>query len=71
MSKIARHDSAAVQLHAASLSKDHREILIAGDAHATYEEIASSLGLPVGTVKSRLNRARKALDKIIREQPSA
>lgn len=29
----------------------------------TYEEIATSLGIPVGTVRSRLHRARRALQR--------
>ncbi len=35
----------------------------------TYEEIAERLNLPVGTVKSRLNRARIALKDILVRQP--
>ncbi len=35
----------------------------------SYEEIADRLNLPVGTVKSRLNRARIALKDILANQP--
>lgn len=35
----------------------------------SYEEIAKRLALPVGTVKSRLNRARIALKDILSAQP--
>ncbi|MGE0704358.1 MAG: sigma factor-like helix-turn-helix DNA-binding protein, partial [Vicinamibacterales bacterium] len=34
----------------------------------TYEEIAFSLGVAVGTVKSRLTRARRALRQALREE---
>ena len=35
----------------------------------SYDEISSKLGLPVGTVKSRLNRARIALKDILSQDP--
>lgn len=46
----------------ATLSENHRTVLILLDiqGHA-YEEVATMLDLPLGTVKSRLNRARLAL----------
>jgi RNA polymerase sigma-70 factor (ECF subfamily) len=31
----------------------------------TYEEIAEAIGIPVGTVKSRLNRARNAFRMLL------
>ena len=36
-------------------------ILLRDFADWSYEELADELGLPLGTVKSRLNRARREL----------
>ena len=51
----------------AELSEDHRTVLVLRDfENLSYEEIAEILGCQLGTVKSRLNRARAALkDKIL------
>jgi RNA polymerase sigma-70 factor (ECF subfamily) len=50
------------------LSDEHKEVIILRDLQAfSYDEIASILDLPVGTVKSRINRARSALKKILTE----
>ena len=45
-----------------ALSADHREILLlVGLENLRYEEIAGVLDVPLGTVMSRLSRARAAL----------
>jgi RNA polymerase sigma-70 factor (ECF subfamily) len=44
------------------LQVHHREILLLCDfEEMSYQEIAATLGIPIGTVMSRLSRARKCL----------
>ena len=44
------------------ISAKHREILVLRNIkNMSYEEIASILGISVGTVKSRIARARESL----------
>ena len=51
-----------VQLCIAELEPDFREVLILRDLEdLSYEEISEITGLPEGTVKSRLHRARSML----------
>ena len=55
-----------VQIAIKSLSAEHREVIILRDIQGcSYEEISFSLGCNLGTVKSRLSRARLELkDKL-------
>jgi|JI10StandDraft_1071094.scaffolds.fasta_scaffold401010_1 RNA polymerase sigma factor (sigma-70 family) len=45
----------------ADLSSEHRVVLALRAAGLEYDEIAAELALPVGTIRSRLNRARRSL----------
>lgn len=49
----------------------YRSILVLRSVHELhYEEIAETLGIPVGTVMSRLSRARRALRELLEPQSS-
>jgi RNA polymerase sigma-70 factor (ECF subfamily) len=51
------------------LSADMRMVIILRDLQGqSYEEVAATLGLPLGTVKSRVNRARIQLAQVLKEQ---
>ena len=58
------------RLHEAlqSLSEEHRTVVLLHDAEGyTLTEIQRVTGVPVGTLKSRLHRARARLREILRE----
>jgi RNA polymerase sigma-70 factor (ECF subfamily) len=58
--------SAQIRRLLLNLSFEHRTILILADIEEfSYEEISRILNIPIGTVMSRLNRARNALKKEI------
>ena len=61
-------DREAVRAAMAALPADCREILTLREIGGlSYEELAAQLGLEPGTVKSRLNRARKKLCRLLLE----
>ena len=58
-----------LQFALAQLSEEHRRVVLLRDvAGMTYTDIARTLGLEEGTVKSRLARARASLRKILLER---
>jgi RNA polymerase sigma-70 factor, ECF subfamily len=51
-----------------SLTEEFRTIIILSDLEGmTYEEIAGILNIPLGTVRSRLHRARKVMQRKLRK----
>lgn len=57
-----------VQQGLAALSEEHRAILIMREMEGfSYETIAELLDVPIGTVRSRLNRARMQLREQLKE----
>jgi RNA polymerase sigma-70 factor (ECF subfamily) len=66
LDKLLRED---LERALASLPECYRIVVILSDLEEfSYGEIAETLGVPVGTVRSRLARARSALQKILWQQ---
>jgi RNA polymerase sigma-70 factor (ECF subfamily) len=63
---LAAETETAVQQALNGLDEEHRTIVVLRDIqHCDYNDMAEILGLPAGTVKSRLHRARLMLrDKL-------
>jgi RNA polymerase sigma-70 factor, ECF subfamily len=59
-------DEAQLQDALNRLSHEHREVLVLKDIEGMkYEEIAEILGVPIGTIRSRLHRARMELRELL------
>jgi RNA polymerase sigma-70 factor (ECF subfamily) len=59
-----KEEEGAIQLALGKLSREHRSIIVLRDIEGfSYNEIADVLGVSIGTVKSRLARARADLKK--------
>ncbi|PSC05325.1 RNA polymerase subunit sigma-24 [Alsobacter soli] len=62
------HDSVLDQLQ--KLSPEHRAVLLLiGVEELSYRQAAEALGVPVGTVMSRLSRAREHFRQALRDPP--
>lgn len=56
----------------AQLPEEHRAVVILADVEElSYKEIAEVIGCPIGTVMSRLHRARKALQELLAEHAAS
>lgn len=67
--RLAQHERAE-QVHAAlaALTDEHRTILVLREMDGCdYEAIGEILNLPVGTVRSRLHRARAQLKELLKD----
>jgi RNA polymerase sigma-70 factor (ECF subfamily) len=63
---LARVDQQAIEGALAELPVKFREIILLCDVEEmTYQEIADTLAVPIGTVMSRLSRARKGMRELL------
>ena len=59
-------EEARLKAALARLSPEHREVLLLKDIEGMkYEEIADVLGVPIGTIRSRLHRSRLELRALL------
>jgi RNA polymerase sigma-70 factor (ECF subfamily) len=64
-------DEEAVRVHRAlsRLSEEHRMVLVMKDMEGQkYEAMAEILGVPIGTIRSRLHRARTELRELLEQE---
>lgn len=65
---LRRSDWQLVRQALEKLPLAHREVLLLCDVEEmSYQEIAATLGIPIGTVMSRLSRARRALKDVVQQ----
>ena len=63
---VALEQRPALRAALESLSQDDREtFLLVVLAELSYQEVAETMGVPVGTVRSRVNRARSRLRELL------
>lgn len=66
-----RVELAEVLMHIRRLPSEQREVLmLAAVEELRYDEIARIQGIPIGTVMSRLNRAREKLRRMMADPPA-
>ena len=67
----AQLDMADLRIALQQLPDDQREaVVLVGASGFTYQEVAEICGVPIGTVKSRVNRARGKLAVLLGHAPS-
>jgi len=63
---LARIESETIQSALKELPVNYREIILLCDLEEmSYQEISLAIGIPIGTVMSRLSRARKAMRTLL------
>jgi RNA polymerase sigma-70 factor (ECF subfamily) len=57
-----------VEIALAALSPEHRQVVLLRELEGmTYEQMAAVLAVPRGTIESRLFRARRHLQELLKE----
>lgn len=66
LARASREELAAM---VGQLSPLHREVIVLAFVHGlSYEEMARSIGVPIGTIKSRLSNAKTALRALLEQE---
>ena len=66
---LARADQQMVQSALERLPVQFRELILLCDVEEmSYQEIAEIIGIPIGTMMSRLSRARKSMRELLAEK---